>query len=31
MSAGQARSIYETTKNEAMTFARDLLKRITNR
>lgn len=31
MSSGQARSIYESTKKEAMTFARDLLKRITNR
>jgi uncharacterized protein (DUF697 family) len=31
MSSGQARSIYENTKKEAMTFARDLLKRITNR
>ncbi len=31
MSAGQAKSIYEQTKNEAMTFARDLLRRVTNR
>lgn len=31
MSSGQARSIYETTKNEALTFARDLLNRITKR
>ncbi|HEV3154791.1 MAG TPA: hypothetical protein VGZ02_13375 [Candidatus Baltobacteraceae bacterium] len=31
MSAGDARALYESAKNEAMTFARDLLKRITNR
>jgi uncharacterized protein (DUF697 family) len=31
MSSGQAKSIYEQTKNEAMTFARDLARRITNR
>lgn len=28
MSSGQAKSLYENTKNEAMTFARDLLARI---
>jgi uncharacterized protein (DUF697 family) len=31
MSSGQARSLYETTKNEALTFARDLASRITKR
>lgn len=31
MSAGQASSIYESTKNEALNFARDLLARITRR
>lgn len=31
MSSSQARSIYESTKNEALTFARDLLKRVTKR
>jgi uncharacterized protein (DUF697 family) len=31
MSAGQARSIYESTKNEALAFARDLVSRITKR
>ena len=31
MSAGDARTLYESTKNEAMTFARDLLRRITKR
>jgi uncharacterized protein (DUF697 family) len=29
MSANQAKAIYESTKGEAMTFARDLLRRIT--
>ena len=31
MSSGQARSIYESTKNEALTFARDIIARITKR
>lgn len=31
MSAGDARALYETTKKEALTFARDVLKRITKR
>jgi uncharacterized protein (DUF697 family) len=31
MSSGQAKSIYETTKNEAMTFARDVLARLTKK
>jgi uncharacterized protein (DUF697 family) len=31
MSSGHAKSIYENTKSEAMTFARDLLRRITKR
>ena len=31
MSSSQAKSIYESTKNEAMTFARDVLKRFTRR
>ena len=31
MSAADAGELYETTKNEALTFARDLLKRITKR
>ncbi len=31
MSAGQASSIYESTKNDALTFARDLLTRFTKR
>jgi uncharacterized protein (DUF697 family) len=31
MSSGQAKSIYETTKKEALSFARDLISRITKR
>ncbi|HZT12354.1 MAG TPA: hypothetical protein VFA29_06115 [Candidatus Baltobacteraceae bacterium] len=31
MSASDARALYESTKSEAMTFARDLLKRFLNR
>jgi uncharacterized protein (DUF697 family) len=31
MSSGQAKSLYESTKNEALTFARDLIARITKR
>lgn len=31
MSTADAKILYESTRNEAMTFARDLLKRITNR
>jgi len=31
MSQGQARSIYESTKQEALYFARDLIRRFTNR
>ena len=31
MSSGQAKSLYDTTKNEALSFARDLLGRITKR
>ncbi len=31
MSSGQAKSIYETTKKEALSFARDFLSRITKR
>ncbi|HET6894525.1 MAG TPA: hypothetical protein VFH72_03990 [Candidatus Baltobacteraceae bacterium] len=31
MSSGQAKSLYESTKNEAMTFARDLISRITKK
>lgn len=31
MSSGQAKTLYESTKNEAMTFARDLLARITKK
>jgi uncharacterized protein (DUF697 family) len=31
MSSGQARSLYETTKNDAMSFARDVLRKITKK
>jgi len=31
MSSGQAKSLYENTKNEAMTFARDLASRFTKK
>ncbi len=31
MSSGQAKSLYESTKNEAMIFARDLLARLTKK
>jgi uncharacterized protein (DUF697 family) len=31
MSSGQAKSLYESTKNEALTFARDLIARITKK
>jgi uncharacterized protein (DUF697 family) len=31
MSSGQARNLYETTKNEAMTFTRDLVARFTKK
>ncbi|HLI96658.1 MAG TPA: hypothetical protein VKT72_11310 [Candidatus Baltobacteraceae bacterium] len=31
MSSGQARTLYENTKNEAMTFARDVVSRFTKR
>jgi uncharacterized protein (DUF697 family) len=31
MSSGQAKSLYESTKNEALTFARDLVGRITKK
>ncbi len=31
MSSGQAKSLYESTKNEAMTFARELIARLTKK